>query len=146
MTTEFEQPLPVPPVHNRLVAAGWRRGATSGCFDEKRGHDAAVIYTRDGLEVRLVHDRGHGSVDLRPTHAGAEWFDLALMLELVGDPDHASDAAVSFDQLVTALENQSGILTKACARSRWPVTQTRLRALEQARVRRLFPTLSREGD
>ncbi len=97
--------------------------------------DYAVSATYGNVEIRLVHERGLDSVEVRPSRR-EEWFDLALLKALLTGGDAAVGATA--EELGSFFEERSVDILAALDSRQWNLTEVRLKSLEEESARRRF--------
>ncbi len=97
--------------------------------------DYAVSATYRTIEIRLVHDRGSDSVEIRPA-GREEWFDLALLRTLLAGGDATAGATV--EELGSFFQERTADILAALDPRQWNLTEARLKRLEEESARRRF--------
>ena len=110
-------------------------------YDPGSFGNAVVELESDALRVRVTRDRGQLLVDLAP-RAGGEWFDEAIILQLVGAGETARElAAAEWRALApsaSALRRHLSEIVDRFRPDQWAQTRAELKALQARRARELF--------
>jgi hypothetical protein len=98
--------------------------------------DVALTLSGGDIDVRLTSDRGTYSAEIRPSLAGAEWFDLPLLQMLLTRTDTLD--GVPIESQAGFLHENIAEVRSALASDRWPATRQQLQDLELRRVAKRF--------
>ena len=120
----------------------WRSSLQRSGFAERQyRYDAEsfgnryLLVERPGLAIRIAHDRGISSIDVASS-ATDEWFDIALVLRMLGAPQGigSSDAKSDMEELLANLDRVAGAFDAA----EITATKEALHRLEAKRARMMF--------
>jgi hypothetical protein len=104
--------------------------------------NTVVDFASPTLRVRVTKDREQFLVDLAPAQLAAEWFDLDVVLELLGAPTQLPDGRPfvegSLDELSRLLLQHLAAIEPLFHKSAFAATKGQLKRLQAQRVERLF--------
>lgn len=109
-----------------------------GIFD-----DGFVVYERGGVEIRLVSDRGHPTVDVGSVRIPNEWYDLALVRSHVQNRDILESPKP--DELASFLARADALLSEMFTAKLLETVKV-MKSLEQERAERVLSKLLDEPD
>lgn len=98
--------------------------------------DFVVMGTWPEIQVRLVQDRGLERAEVRPAFLTDDWFDVPLILLLLGGPE--SDEIPTVEEQMRLFFNRLPEVLVEFRPEKWNMTKQKLESMQKGRAQRRF--------